>query len=143
MSSLIFSNPTGAVPPYKNLFSSVTTVPPNTSLAFISTQWAGDKDGNVLFPNDYRAQSKVIAENVVKILEEMGCGFKDIILRKMSVVDFNDDIGKEMTEASIEAVPDDQKEFMFKSSFQFCRTPGFHKDGIVVSLDLIVAVPTK
>ncbi len=86
MSSLIYSNPAGAVPPYKNLFSSVVTVPANTSLSFVSTQWASDKDGNVLCPNDYRGQSRVIWENLLKMLKEMGCGLKDVVLTKLSVV---------------------------------------------------------
>ena len=86
MSSLIYSNPASAVPPYKNLYSSVVTVPPNTSLAFVSTQWAGDKDGNVLFRNDYFMQAKIVKENLVKILQEMGCRNKDIISQKMSLV---------------------------------------------------------
>jgi hypothetical protein len=47
--------------------------------------------------------------------------------------DFNDDIGKEIVEGYKEALPG-EKEFWFKSASQFARTPGFHKDGIVLSV---------
>jgi len=142
MSSLIYSNPAGSVPPYKDLYTTVVTVPPNTALAFVSTQWAGDADSNVLFPNDYRKQAKYIWENLAKMLKDMGCGLKDVVLKKLTVVDFNDDIGKETTEAFIECFPD-EKEYLFKSGVEFARAPGFHKPGIVISIGLIVVVPAK
>lgn len=142
MSSVTFSNPEGAVPPYENLFSTLAIVPPNTPVAYISTQWAGDVNGNVVAPNDYRAQSKYIWVNINKILKEMGCSLKDIVLKKVTFVDFNDAIGKEVTEAYTEAFPGEE-EFWFKSASQFARTPGFHRDGVVLSVDLILALSPK
>jgi hypothetical protein len=47
--------------------------------------------------------------------------------------DFNDDIGKELVEGYTEALSD-EKEFWFKHASQFSRTPGFHKDGMVLSV---------
>jgi hypothetical protein len=47
--------------------------------------------------------------------------------------DFNDAIGKEVTEAYTEAFPGEE-EFWFKSASQFTRTPGFHRDGVMLSV---------
>lgn len=82
MSSITFSNPKGAVPPYEDLYSTVATIPPNNSVAYVSTQWAGDINSNVVAPNDYRAQSKHIWGNINKILKEMGCSLKNVALVK-------------------------------------------------------------
>lgn len=42
MANLTHFNPKSGSTPYKSLFSNCTIVPPNTSLAYISTQWAAD-----------------------------------------------------------------------------------------------------
>jgi enamine deaminase RidA (YjgF/YER057c/UK114 family) len=82
MSSIKFLNPTAGSPPYKNLFSNVAIVPPNTSMAYISTQWAADpKTGELMegVADDYGKQSKIIWENIVGILKELGVGMKDVV----------------------------------------------------------------
>lgn len=82
MSSITFSNPKGAVPPYEDLYSTVAIIPPNTSVAYVSTQWAGDINSNVVAPNNYCAQSKHVWGNTNKILKEMGCSLKNVVLVK-------------------------------------------------------------
>jgi len=79
MAEIKHVNPSSAVPPYRDLFSSVTIVPPGKSLAYISTQWAGDADSNVVHPDDVQGQSKVIWTNIAGILKELGAGMKDVV----------------------------------------------------------------
>jgi enamine deaminase RidA (YjgF/YER057c/UK114 family) len=130
-------NPSSAVPPYQTLFSIATIVPSGSSLAYISTQWAGDADGNVLHAGDYHGQSKVVWANVAKILKEMGCGLKDVVHRKITFVDFDDEIGKQVVTALMEVMPE-EKEHWFSSALTFARTPGFHKPGVVYSVSLCI-----
>jgi enamine deaminase RidA (YjgF/YER057c/UK114 family) len=78
-------NPSGAVPPYRDLYSTVTIVSPGTTLAYVSSQWAGDEESNVLFPDDYHGQSKVVWTNIGKILKELGCGMKDVVHKGITV----------------------------------------------------------
>jgi enamine deaminase RidA (YjgF/YER057c/UK114 family) len=85
--SLKFMNTTAGSPPYKSLFSTVTIVPPNTSVAYISTQWAADpKTGELAdgVADDYGKQATIIYENIVGILKELGCGMKDVIHRTVT-----------------------------------------------------------
>jgi enamine deaminase RidA (YjgF/YER057c/UK114 family) len=83
MAEIKHLNPSGAVPPYRNLFHSVTIIPPNTTLAYISTQWAGDDNSELQHPDDYRGQSKYIWTRIARILKELGCGMKDVVHRKV------------------------------------------------------------
>ena len=84
MSSLKHFNTEAGSPPYKNLFHNVTIVPPNTSLAYISTQWAADPATGDLVAGtegDIGKQSKIIWTNIVAILKELGAETKDIVHR--------------------------------------------------------------
>ena len=81
-----FDTQAGA-PPYKNLFHTVSIVPPNTSLAFISTQWAADPaTGNLVegTEGDVYKQSKVLWGHIVGILKELGAEMKDIVHRTVN-----------------------------------------------------------
>jgi enamine deaminase RidA (YjgF/YER057c/UK114 family) len=82
MTSLNHLNPKAGSPPYKSLFSNVTIVPPNTPLAYISTQWAADPATGELYEgmeNDYRKQAKVIWTHIIGILKELEAEPKDIV----------------------------------------------------------------
>jgi enamine deaminase RidA (YjgF/YER057c/UK114 family) len=82
MTSVTFLNTKAGSPPYKRLFSNVAIVPPNTSIAYISTQWAADpKTGELMegVADDYGKQAKIVGENCVGILKELGAGMKDVI----------------------------------------------------------------
>jgi enamine deaminase RidA (YjgF/YER057c/UK114 family) len=85
--SVKFLNTTAGSPPYRGLFSNVAIVPPNTSLAYISTQWAADpKTGELMdgVADDYGKQSKIIWENIVAILKELGVSMKDVVHKTVS-----------------------------------------------------------
>jgi enamine deaminase RidA (YjgF/YER057c/UK114 family) len=85
--SLKHLNTKAGSPPYKSLFSTVTIVPPNTTVAYISTQWAADPTTGELVEgvaDDYGKQAKIIYENIVGILKELGCQMKDVIHRTVT-----------------------------------------------------------
>lgn len=87
MSSLKHFNTQAGSPPYKNLFHNVTIVPPNTSLAYISTQWAADPatgELSVGTEGDISKQAKIIWTNIAAILKELGAEMKDVIHRTVS-----------------------------------------------------------
>jgi enamine deaminase RidA (YjgF/YER057c/UK114 family) len=85
--SVKFFNTTAGSPPYRSLFSNVAIVPPNTSMAYISTQWAADpKTGELMedVADDYGKQAKIIWENIVAILKELGVSLKDVVHKTVS-----------------------------------------------------------
>jgi enamine deaminase RidA (YjgF/YER057c/UK114 family) len=89
MSSLKHLDTEAGSPPYKNLFHNVTIVPPNTSLAYISTQWAADPATGELAAGcegDIRKQSKIVWTNIVAILKEIGAEMKDVVHRTVNFV---------------------------------------------------------
>jgi enamine deaminase RidA (YjgF/YER057c/UK114 family) len=80
-------NPKAGSPPYRSLFSNVTIVPPNSSLAYISTQWAADPATGELVEgvaDDYGKQSSIVFTNITAILKELGVGMKDVVHRTVS-----------------------------------------------------------
>ncbi|KAE8454604.1 hypothetical protein EG329_000227 [Mollisiaceae sp. DMI_Dod_QoI] len=137
MANLTHFNPKAGSQAYKGLFSNCTIVPPNTSLAYISTQLVEGTAG------DYGKQSKVIWSNLVQILKELGAQMKDVVHTTASFSEFNDDIGKEVVEAWVSAMPDEWKEDMFKPSLTYNGVSHFHRPGIVYAVQVIVAVPSK
>jgi enamine deaminase RidA (YjgF/YER057c/UK114 family) len=89
MSSPKHFNPKAGSPPYKGLFHNVTVVPPNTSLAYISTQWAADPATGDLVAGcegDIGKQAEIIWTNIVAILKELGAEMKDVVLRTVNFV---------------------------------------------------------
>jgi enamine deaminase RidA (YjgF/YER057c/UK114 family) len=87
MSSPKHFNTEAGSPPYRNLFHNVTVVPPNTSLAYISTQWAADPTTGELAAGcegDIGKQSKIIWTNIVAILQELGVTMKDVVHRTVN-----------------------------------------------------------
>lgn len=80
-------NTQAGAPPYKSLFSTVSIVPPNTSLAYISTQWAADPSTGELaegVAGDYTKQAEIIWKNIASILKELGAEMKDVVYRTVS-----------------------------------------------------------
>jgi len=74
-------------PAHKSLYSIVSIVPPNTSLAYISTQWASDPATGELMEgveDDLFKQAAIVWGNIVNILQELGCEMKDIVHRNVS-----------------------------------------------------------
>jgi enamine deaminase RidA (YjgF/YER057c/UK114 family) len=84
MASVQHLNPTAGAKPYRDLFSTVSIIPPNTAVAYISTQWACDPNTGELFEgiaDDYYKQAKIVQQNLVGILKELGAEMKDIVHR--------------------------------------------------------------
>jgi enamine deaminase RidA (YjgF/YER057c/UK114 family) len=84
MTSVQHINIKAGAEPYKALFSKVTIVPPNTSIAYISTQWACDSETGDLVKgteNDFGKQSKIVWENISATLKELGAEMKDVVHR--------------------------------------------------------------
>jgi len=136
-------NTSAGSPPYKDLFSTVTVVPPGASLAYISTQWASDAHGELAegVAGDYGKQAAIVWSNVVKILKELGVGMKEVVNRTVSFTEFNDDIGKDVVMAQMSVTPDEWKKDSFSSSLTYDGGKSFHKPGIVYSVGIVVAIP--
>jgi enamine deaminase RidA (YjgF/YER057c/UK114 family) len=76
-----FNAVAGAMP-YKDLFTKVTIVPANCSLAFISTQFACDPETGELpvdIEGDYAKQSAKIWEQIVAMLKELGLTMTEVV----------------------------------------------------------------
>jgi enamine deaminase RidA (YjgF/YER057c/UK114 family) len=89
MSSPKHFNTQAGSPPYHNLYHSVTIVPPNSSLAYISTQWAADRATGELVAGcegDAGKQAKIIWANISAILKELGAEMKDVVHRTVNFV---------------------------------------------------------
>ncbi|KAK0105471.1 hypothetical protein ONS95_004165 [Cadophora gregata] len=146
MAGLNHFNPKAGSKPYHSLFSNVTIVPPNTSLAYISTQWAADPSTGELVEGvegDYFKQAQIIYQNIVAILKELGAELKDIVHRTVSFSEFNDDIGKAVVEGMMSSIPDEWKADAFAPSLGFNGPAIFHRPGMVYAVDIVVAVPNR
>lgn len=76
-----FNTVAGAIP-YKSLYTTVSVVPANCSLAFISTQFACDAETGELpvgMEGDYAKQSAKVMEQIVGILKELGITMKEVV----------------------------------------------------------------
>jgi 2-iminobutanoate/2-iminopropanoate deaminase len=59
-------------------------------LVFISGQLARDKDGNIVGPNDMRAQIKQVGENLKNALEAAGATLNDLVKTTTFVTDIDE-----------------------------------------------------
>ncbi|KAE9365115.1 hypothetical protein N431DRAFT_518124 [Stipitochalara longipes BDJ] len=146
MSSPKHFNTQAGAPPYKNLYHTVTIVPPNTTLAYLSTQWAADSATGELVAGcegDAGKQSKIVWTNIVAILKELGAEMKDVVHRTVNFIEFDDEKAKEVAMAAVAAMPDEWKTDLFSSAMKYVGVSHFHKPGIVYAVDLVVAVPNK
>jgi hypothetical protein len=57
--------------------------------------------------------------------------------------DFNEEIGKTVVEGGLSVTPDKWKADTFLSALQYNSQSKFHEDGMVYSVDIIVALPAK
>ncbi|KAH0565121.1 hypothetical protein GP486_001489 [Trichoglossum hirsutum] len=143
MSALAHVTPPGSAPPYKDLFSNATIVPSGAKLAFISSQWACDSEGNLIEggKGDYKAQAKKTWENIMIILKGLGCGMKDVAFKKNCFVEFSDDIAKVCIEGALEAIGPEEAEYFFKSANSYGGYAHFHKPDVLFMVDIVVALP--
>ncbi|KAH0562952.1 hypothetical protein GP486_002485 [Trichoglossum hirsutum] len=142
MSGLQHLNPPGSAPPYKNLFSNVTVVPPGAKLAFVSSQWASGPDGEMVAGGEgnYFIQAKQTWTNIMAILKGLGCGVKDIVQKQVCFVEFSEEIGKQVVGGGLEAVGPEGEHFL-KSSVRYAGYSHFHRPGVLYAVDLVVVVP--
>ena len=59
-------------------------------LVFVSGQLARDKDGNIVGPNDMRAQIKQVGENLKNALEAAGATLNDLVKTTTFVTDIEE-----------------------------------------------------
>ncbi|KAI9765924.1 MAG: putative translational inhibitor protein [Geoglossum simile] len=140
--SLEHINPPGSAPPYKNLYSNVTIVPPGAKLAFVSSQWASGPDGELVEggSGNYYVQAKQTWINIMAILKALGCGVKDIVHKQVCYVEFNEEIGKSSVAGGLEAVGPEGEDFL-KSSLRYAGYGNFHRPDVLISVDVIVMIP--
>lgn len=77
MARITRTSPTDLHPPFAN-YSHVVSVEGATRLVFCAGQVAADPSGQVLPPDDFTAQSKLVMTNLQKALEGGGATFADV-----------------------------------------------------------------
>lgn len=75
----------------KNAFSPGVLVPlPGAEMLFVTGQIAVDAQGNVVAPNDPQKQAEAVFENIRKILETAGLGFRDVVKAQIFLTNIKD-----------------------------------------------------
>src|SRR5262245_66049712 len=77
MAKLNRINPEGLSKPFAN-YSHVVTAEEGKKLVFCAGQVGADANGNVLPPNDFDAQAKMVMENLTKALAAGGAKISDV-----------------------------------------------------------------
>ena len=77
MAKISRMNPNGISKPFAN-YSHVVTAEGAQKLVFCAGQVAADADGNVLPPDDFDAQAKMVMENLTKALAAGGAKVSDV-----------------------------------------------------------------
>ena len=78
MAKITRTNPDGIAKPFSN-YSHVVTAEGAQKLVFCAGQVAADLDGNVLPPDDFEAQAKMVMENLTKALAGGGAKLSDVV----------------------------------------------------------------
>jgi 2-iminobutanoate/2-iminopropanoate deaminase len=78
MATLTRKSPARVHKPFAN-YSHVVTAEGTTKLVFCAGQVAADSTGNVLPPDDFAAQTKMVMENLTLALAEGGASMKDVV----------------------------------------------------------------
>ena len=77
MAKITRINPDGIAKPFAN-YSHVVTAEGATKLVFAAGQVAADAQGNVLPPDDFDAQAKMVMENLTRALAAGGAKLADV-----------------------------------------------------------------
>jgi enamine deaminase RidA (YjgF/YER057c/UK114 family) len=77
MAKITRTNPNGIAKPFSS-YSHVVTAEGAQKLVFCAGQVAADVDGNVLPPDDFEAQAKMVMENLTKALAGGGAKLSDV-----------------------------------------------------------------
>jgi enamine deaminase RidA (YjgF/YER057c/UK114 family) len=78
MATLTRRSPAGTHKPFAN-YSHVVTAQAAQKLVFCAGQVAADPDGKVLPPDDFKAQTKMVMENLKLALAEGGATLEDVV----------------------------------------------------------------
>jgi 2-iminobutanoate/2-iminopropanoate deaminase len=78
MAKLTRINPEGMNKPFAN-YCHVVTAEEAKKFVFCAGQVAADPDGNVLPPDDFEAQAKMVMENLTKALAAGGAKISDVV----------------------------------------------------------------
>jgi len=78
-------NVPGVGQPFKNLYANVSIVPANCRVAYISSTYASDEEGNLIMgmEGDYYKQSKKVWEDITAILKHLGATVHNIAQREV------------------------------------------------------------
>jgi enamine deaminase RidA (YjgF/YER057c/UK114 family) len=89
MAKITRTNPDGMSKPLAN-YSHVVTAEGAQKLVFCAGQVAADADGNVLPPDDFDAQAKLVMENLTKALAAGGAKISDVTKITIYIVNQHD-----------------------------------------------------
>lgn len=89
MAKIIRTNPPGLSKPFAS-YSHVVTAEGAQKLVFCAGQVAADVDGNVLPPDDFDAQAKMVMENLTKALAAAGAKISDVTKITIYIVNQHD-----------------------------------------------------
>jgi 2-iminobutanoate/2-iminopropanoate deaminase len=89
MANLTRTSPPGIAKPFSN-YSHVVTAEGVQKLVFCAGQVAADADGNVLPPDDFDAQAKMVMENLTKALAAGGAKISDVTKITIYIVNPHD-----------------------------------------------------
>jgi enamine deaminase RidA (YjgF/YER057c/UK114 family) len=89
MAKITRTNPSGLAKPFAN-YSHVVTAEGGQKLVFCAGQVAADADGNVLPPDDFDAQAKMVMENLTKALAGGGAKISDVTKITIYIVNPHD-----------------------------------------------------
>jgi enamine deaminase RidA (YjgF/YER057c/UK114 family) len=78
MAKITRTNPEGSAKPFAN-YSHVVTAEGAQKLVFCAGQVAADADGEVLPPDDFAAQAKMVMENLTRALAAGGAKIPDVV----------------------------------------------------------------
>jgi enamine deaminase RidA (YjgF/YER057c/UK114 family) len=78
MAKITRTNPDGIAKPFSS-YSHVVTAEGAQKFVFCAGQVAADVDGNVLPPDDFDAQAKMVMENLTKALAGGGAKISDVV----------------------------------------------------------------
>ena len=89
MAKITRTNPEGISKPFAS-YSHVVTAEGAQKLVFCAGQVAADADGNVLPPDDFDAQAKMVMENLTKALAAGGAKISDVTKITIYIVNQHD-----------------------------------------------------
>ena len=131
----IHLNPDGVYKPPS--YSQLVMVKQGTTI-FTSGVVAQDTLGNILGKGDLRVQTRIVFENLQKILAAAGASFKDVVKLNYFVVNYSPEQVKIIREVRADFL---SKEFLPASTLAGVQAL-FHPD-VLIEIEAIAVVPAK